>query len=85
MSDPDLFTAVAKKTGEDLHEIRRHGFVLTGPDETGTGPQPLPGGAAWAHPAGFRWCWPLADLLCPPGVVQSGGGKRYPTPPEGMR
>ena len=42
MSDPDLFTAVAKKTGEDLNEIRRHGFVLTGPDETGSGPQPEP-------------------------------------------
>ena len=31
MSDADLFDAVAQETGEDSHEIRRRGFVLTGP------------------------------------------------------
>ena len=36
MSDSDLFDAVALKTGEDSHEIRRRGFVLTGPDDTGS-------------------------------------------------
>jgi len=29
MSDSDLFAAVARKTGEDSHEIRRRGFTLT--------------------------------------------------------
>ena len=38
MSDSDLFDAVAQKTGEDSHEIRRRGFVLTGPDDTGPEP-----------------------------------------------
>ena len=33
-SDIDLFHAVAQKTGEDSHEIRHRGFVLTGPDDT---------------------------------------------------
>jgi len=36
MSDSDLFDAVAQKTGEDSHEIRRRGFVLTGPDDSGS-------------------------------------------------
>ena len=36
MSDSDLFAAVAQKTGEDSHEIRRRGFVLTGPEDTGS-------------------------------------------------
>ena len=35
MSDSDLFAAVAQKTGEDSHEIRRRGFMLAGPDHTG--------------------------------------------------
>ena len=35
MSDLDLFTAVALKTGEDAREIRRRGFVLTGPEDSG--------------------------------------------------
>ena len=35
MSDLDLFTAVALKTGEDSREIRRRGFVLTGPEDSG--------------------------------------------------
>ena len=35
MSDLDLFTAVAHVTGEDTREIRRRGFVLTGPEESG--------------------------------------------------
>ena len=34
MSDRDLFDAVARKTGEDSHEIARRGFVLTGPNVT---------------------------------------------------
>ena len=38
MSDSDLFDAVAMKTGEDSHEIRRRGFTLTGPDDTGPEP-----------------------------------------------
>ena len=33
MSDSDLFDAVAHVTGEDSHEIRRRGFMLTGPDD----------------------------------------------------
>jgi hypothetical protein len=41
MSDSDLFDAVAQKTGEDSHEIRRRGFVLTGPDDTGPEPECL--------------------------------------------
>ena len=40
MSDLDLFTAVALKTGEDAHEIRRLGFVLTGPEDSGSNPEP---------------------------------------------
>jgi hypothetical protein len=34
MSDLDLIDAVAQKTGEDFHEIRRRGFMLTGPEES---------------------------------------------------
>jgi len=41
MSDSDLFDAVAQKTGEDSHEIRRRGFVLTGPDDAGPEPECL--------------------------------------------
>ena len=41
MSDSDLFAAVAQKTGEDSHEIRRRGFTLTGPDDTGPEPECL--------------------------------------------
>ena len=33
MIDSDLFDAVAHVTGEDSHEIRRRGFMLTGPDD----------------------------------------------------
>jgi hypothetical protein len=36
MSDRDLIDAVAQKTGEDAHEIRRRGFMLTGPDDAGS-------------------------------------------------
>ena len=36
MSDRDLIDAVAQKTGEASHEIRRRGFVLTGPDDAGS-------------------------------------------------
>jgi len=35
MSDLELINAVAKKTGEDSHEIRRRGFMLTGPEDAG--------------------------------------------------
>jgi hypothetical protein len=41
MSDSDLFDAVAQKTGEDSHEIRRRGFILAGPDDTGPEPECL--------------------------------------------
>jgi hypothetical protein len=41
MSDSDLIDAVARKTGEDAHEIRRRGFALTGPDDTGPEPECL--------------------------------------------
>ncbi len=41
MSDSDLIDAVAQKTGEDSHEIRRRGFVLTGPEDTGPEPECL--------------------------------------------
>ena len=36
MSDRDLIDAVARKTGEDTHEIRRRGLMLTGPDDAGS-------------------------------------------------
>ena len=41
MSDIDLFDAVAHVTGEDAHEIRRRGFMLTGPDDAGLDPECL--------------------------------------------
>ena len=41
MSDRDLIDAVAHVTGEDSHEIRRRGFVLTGPDDAGPEPECL--------------------------------------------
>jgi hypothetical protein len=41
MSDRDLIDAVAHVTGEDSHEIRRRGFVLTGPDDAGLDPECL--------------------------------------------
>ena len=40
MSDRDLIDAVAHVTGEDAHEIRRRGFVLTGPEDSGSNPEP---------------------------------------------
>jgi hypothetical protein len=40
MSDTELFTAVAHVTGEETHEIRRRGFVLTGPVDFGSNPEP---------------------------------------------
>ena len=36
MTDLELIDAVAKKTGESLREIRRRGFILTGPEESGS-------------------------------------------------
>jgi hypothetical protein len=40
MSDLELIDAVDLKTGEDAHKIRRHGFVLTGPEDSGSNPEP---------------------------------------------
>ncbi len=40
MSDLELIDAVALKTGEDSREIRRRGFVLTGPEDSGSNPEP---------------------------------------------
>ena len=36
MSDLELIDAVAHVTGEDSHEIRRPGLMLTGPEESGS-------------------------------------------------
>ena len=36
MSDLELIDAVAHVTGEESHEIRRRGFMLTGPDDAGS-------------------------------------------------
>ena len=41
MSDLELIDAVAHVTGEDAHEIRRRGFVLTGPEDSGLEPECL--------------------------------------------
>ena len=41
MSDRDLIDAVAHVTGEDSHEIRRRGFMLTGPEDAGPEPECL--------------------------------------------
>ena len=41
MSDLELIDAVAHVTGEDSHEIRRRGFMLTGPDDSGPEPECL--------------------------------------------
>jgi hypothetical protein len=35
MSDLELIDAVVRVTGEDAREIRRRGFVLTGPADSG--------------------------------------------------
>jgi hypothetical protein len=40
MSDLELIDAVAHIAGEDAHEIRRRGFVLTGPEDSGSNPEP---------------------------------------------
>ena len=40
MSDIELFDAVAHVTGEDAREIRRRGFVLTGPEDSCSNPEP---------------------------------------------
>ena len=40
MYDLELFDAVAHVTGEDAHEIRRRGFMLTGPEDSGSNPEP---------------------------------------------
>jgi hypothetical protein len=36
MSDFELIDAIANKTGEDVREIRRRGFMLAGPEESGS-------------------------------------------------
>jgi hypothetical protein len=41
MSDLELIDAVAHVTGEDSHEIRRRGFMLTGPEDSGPEPECL--------------------------------------------
>ena len=41
MSDLELIAAVAHVTGEDSHEIRRRGFTLTGPEDSGPEPECL--------------------------------------------
>ena len=41
MSDSDLFDAVAHVTGEDSHEIRRRGFMLTGAEDSDPEPECL--------------------------------------------
>ena len=41
MSDRDLIDAVAHVTGEDSHEIRRYGLMLTGPKDSGPEPECL--------------------------------------------
>jgi len=41
MSDIELIAAVAQKTGEDAHEIRRRGFMLTGPEDSDPEPECL--------------------------------------------
>ncbi len=41
MSYLELIDAVAHITGEDSHEIRRRGFVLTGPEDSGPEPECL--------------------------------------------
>jgi hypothetical protein len=33
MSYVELIDAVSRKTGDDSHEVRRHGFSLAGPDD----------------------------------------------------
>jgi hypothetical protein len=40
MSDLELIDAVAHVTGEDAHEIRHRGFMLTGPEDSGSNPEP---------------------------------------------
>ena len=40
MSDLELIDAVAHVTGEDAHEIRRRGIMLTGPEDSGSNPEP---------------------------------------------
>jgi len=40
MSDLELIDAVAHVTGEDAREIRRRGPMLTGPEDSGSNPEP---------------------------------------------
>jgi hypothetical protein len=40
MGDLELIDAVAQKTGEDAREFRRRGFMLTGPEDSGSNPEP---------------------------------------------
>jgi hypothetical protein len=41
MSDIELIDAVAHVTGEDSREIRRRGFMLIGPEDSGPEPECL--------------------------------------------
>jgi hypothetical protein len=40
MSDIELIEAVAHVTGEDSREIAHRGFSLTGPEDSGSNPEP---------------------------------------------
>ena len=40
MSDLELIDTVAHATGEYARQIRRRGFVLTGPEDSGSNPEP---------------------------------------------
>jgi hypothetical protein len=40
MSYLELIDAVARKTGEDVQEIARRGFTLTGPEDSGADLEP---------------------------------------------
>jgi len=59
MSYLELIDAVSRKTGEDSHEVRRHGFSLAGPDD-----------ANWTG-AEIKSCCRLASLLDVPLIQAS--------------
>ena len=40
MSDIEVIDAVSHVTGETQHELRRRGFMLTGPEDSGSSPEP---------------------------------------------
>jgi hypothetical protein len=53
MSDRDLFDAVARKTGEDSHELARRGFVLSSLDRP-PAQAPRRTGRTWPASSGHR-------------------------------